>query len=149
MDTGASDFACLILGSTEVLVIMDYAVIGRRGERIELEGAVGMHVAYMGHVVNVVSGSQVPAQDGMGGAARRAGQGHPHRAGEGHSLQGGVHKVQPSRDNILTVGCKGDRDRENPLEATSHYKSKFEKDHYSSFYFILNISILILTANKP
>lgn len=105
VDAGASDLARLILGGAEVLVVVDDAVVSRGGERVELEGAVGMHVAYVGHVVNVVSGSQVPAQDGMGGAARRAGQGHPHRAGEGHSLQGGVHKVQPSRDNILTVGC--------------------------------------------
>lgn len=78
MDAGASDLACLILSGAEVLVVMDDAVIGRRGERVELESAVGMNVAYMGHVVNVVSSSQVPTQDGMGGAARRAGQGHPH-----------------------------------------------------------------------
>lgn len=78
MDAGASNLACLVLSSAEVLVVMDDAVIGGGREGVELEGAVGMHVADVGHVVNVVSGSQVPAQDGMGGAARRAGQGHPH-----------------------------------------------------------------------
>lgn len=105
VDAGATNLARLVLSSAEVLVVVDNAVIGRGGERVELKGAVGMHVADMGHVVNVVSSSQVPAQDGMGGAARRAGQGHPHRAREGHPLQGGVHKVQPRRDNILTVDC--------------------------------------------
>lgn len=74
-----------------------------------------MHVADMGHVINVVSGSQVPAQGGMGGAARGAGQGHPHRAGEGHPLQGGVHKIQPRRDNILTVDCLDQKKREKQL----------------------------------
>lgn len=95
VDTGASDLARLVLSSAEVLVVMDDAVVGGGGERVELKGAVGVHVADVGHVVNVVSSGQVPAQDGMGGAARGAGQGHPHRAGEGHPLQGGVHKVQP------------------------------------------------------
>lgn len=109
MDAGATNLACLVLSSAEVLVVVDNAVIGGGGEGVELEGAVGMYVANMGHVVNVVSGGQVPAQDGMGGAARRAGQGHPHRAGEGHPLQGGVHKVQPRRDNILTVDCQDER----------------------------------------
>lgn len=78
VDAGASNLPCLILSSAEVLVVVDNAVIGRGREGVELEGAVGVHVADMGHVINVVSGSQVPAQDGMGGAARRAGQGHPH-----------------------------------------------------------------------
>lgn len=105
MNAGASNLACLVLSSAEVLIVVDNAVIGGGREGVELEGAVGMHVADMGHVVNVVSSGQVPAQDGMGGAARRAGQGHPHRAGEGHPLQGGVHKIQPRRDNILTVDC--------------------------------------------
>lgn len=95
VDAGASDLAGLVLSSAEVLVVMDDAVVGGGGERVELKGAVGVHVADVGNVVNVVSSGQVPAQDGMGGAARGAGQGHPHRAGEGHPLQGGVHKVQP------------------------------------------------------
>lgn len=105
MDAGASNLACLVLSSAEILVVVDDAVIGGGGERVQLEGAIGMYVADMGHIVNVVSSGQVPAQDGMGGAARRAGQGHPQRAGEGHPLQGGVHKVQPRGDNILTVDC--------------------------------------------
>lgn len=109
MNAGAPDFSRLVLSGAEVLVVVDDAVIGGRGEGVELEGAVGVHVADVGNVVNVVSGGQVPAQDGMGGAARRAGQGHPHRAGKGHPLQGGVHKVQPRRDNILTVDCLGDK----------------------------------------
>lgn len=109
MNAGAPDFSRLVLSGAEVLVVVDDAVIGGRGEGVELEGAVGVHVADVGNVVNVVSGGQVPAQDGMGGAARRAGQGHPHGAGKGHPLQGGVHKVQPRRDNILTVDCLGDK----------------------------------------
>lgn len=111
MNAGASNLAGLVLSSAEVLVVVDDAVIGGGREGVELEGAVGMHMADVGNVVNVVSGSQVPAQDGMGGAARRAGQGHPHRAGEGHPLQGGVHKVQPCRGNILTVDCWEERNR--------------------------------------
>lgn len=78
VDAGASNLACLVLSGAEILVVVDNAVIGGGREGVELEGAVGMHVADMGHVINVVSGGQVPAQDGMGGAARRAGQGHPH-----------------------------------------------------------------------
>lgn len=119
VDAGTSDLARLILSSAEVLVVVDDAVIGRGGERVELEGAVGMHVADMGHVVNVVSGGQVPAQDGVGDTARGAGQGHPHRAGEGHSLQGGVHKVQPCRDNILTVDCWDDRKGKTAIYLTN------------------------------
>lgn len=103
MDAGAADLAGRILGGAEVLVVVDDAVVGGGRERVELERAIGVHVADVGHVVDVVSGGQVPAQDGVGGAARGAGQGHPHRAGEGHPLQGGVHKVQPSGDHILTV----------------------------------------------
>ncbi len=125
MDAGATNLARLVLSSAEVLVVVDNAVIGGGGERVELEGAVGMHVADMGHVVNVVSGGQVPAQDGMGGAARRAGQGHPHRAGEGHPLQGGVHKVQPRRDNILTVDCSDDikKDGDSKLKRVGHTRN--------------------------
>jgi len=105
VDAGAPDLARLVLGGAEVLVVVDDAVVGGGRERVELQGSVGVHVADVGHVVNVVSGGQVPAQDGVGGAARGAGQEHPHRAGEGHPLQGGVHKVQPRRGNILTVDC--------------------------------------------
>lgn len=111
MNAGATNLARLVLGSAEILIVMYNAVIGRGGERVELESAVGMHMADMGHVVNVVSRGQVPAQDGVGCAARRAGQGHPHRAREGHPLQGGVHKVQPRRDNIFTVDCLDDRNK--------------------------------------
>ena len=109
-DAGAADLAGLVLCGAEVVVVMDVAVEGGGRERVELEGAVGVHVADVGHIVDVVAGGQVPAQDGMGCAARGAGQGHPDRAGEGHPLQGGVYKVQPRRDHILTVHCDGERE---------------------------------------
>lgn len=78
VDAGAANLARLVLSSAEVLIVMYNAVIGGGGEGVELKSAVGVHMADVGHVVNVVSGGQVPAKDGMGGAARRAGQGHPH-----------------------------------------------------------------------
>lgn len=78
VDAGAAYLARLVLSSAEVLIVMYNAVIGGGGEGVELKSAVGVHVADVGHVVNVVSGGQVPAKDGMGGAARGAGQGHPH-----------------------------------------------------------------------
>lgn len=78
VDAGAANLARLVLSSAEVLVVMYDAVVGGGGERVELKRAVGVHMADVGHIVNVVSGGQVPAKDGMGGAARRAGQGHPH-----------------------------------------------------------------------
>ena len=82
---------------------MDVAVVGGRREGVQLQGAVGVDVADVGHVVNVIAGGQVPAQRGAGGAGCGAGQGHPHRAGVGHPLQGGIHKVQPAGAHILTV----------------------------------------------
>lgn len=78
VDAGAANLARLVLSSAEVLVVMYDAVVGGGGEGVELKRAVGVHMADVGHIVNVVSGGQVPAKDGMGGAARRAGQGHPH-----------------------------------------------------------------------
>ncbi len=107
-DARAADLAGLVLGSAEVVIIMNEAVEGRGGEGVELQRAVGVNVADVWHVVDVVAGGQVPAEDGMGGATRRTGQGHPHWAGEGHSLQGSIHKVQPRRDHILAVHWKRD-----------------------------------------
>lgn len=57
---------------------MDVAVVGGGREGVQLQGAVGVHVPDVGHVVDVVAGGQVPAQYGTGGASRWTGQGHPH-----------------------------------------------------------------------
>ena len=108
-DVGAADLAGLVLGSAEVVVVVDVAVVGGGREGVQLEGAIGVHVSDVGHVVDVVAGGQVPAQYGTGGAPCWTGQGHPHRAGVGYPLQGGIHKVQPGRAHILTVYCKGDK----------------------------------------
>ncbi len=77
-DARAADLAGLVLGSAEVVIIMNEAVEGRGGEGVELQRAVGVNVADVWHVVDVVAGGQVPAEDGVGGATRRTGQGHPH-----------------------------------------------------------------------
>lgn len=108
-DVGAADLAGLVFGSAEVVVVMDVAVVGRGREGVQLQSAIGVHVADVGHVVDVVAGGQVPAQYGTGGAPCWTGQGHPHRAGVGYPLQGGIHKVQPGRAHILTVYCKVNR----------------------------------------
>lgn len=105
-DVGAADFAGLVFGSAEVVVVVDVAVVGGGREGVQLEGAIGVHMADVGHVVDVVAGCQVPAQYGTGGAPCWTGQGHPHRAGVGYPLQGGIHKVQPGRAHILTVYCR-------------------------------------------
>lgn len=73
---------------------------------MQLQRAIGKHLADLGHVVDVVSSGQVPPQDGSGGAPCWTGQGHPHRAGVGNPLQGGIHKVQPGGAHILTVYCR-------------------------------------------
>lgn len=111
-DVGAADLAGLVLGGAEVVVVVDVAVVGGGREGVQLQGAIGVHVSDVGHVVDVVAGGQVPAQDGTGGAPCWTGQGHPHRAGVGYPLQGGIHKVQPGRAHILTVYCRG-RDTTN------------------------------------
>lgn len=108
-DVGAADLAGLVLGSAEVVVVVDVAVVGGGREGVQLEGAICVHVSDVGHVVDVVAGGQVPAQYGTGGAPCWTGQGHPHRAGVGYPLQGGIHKVQPGRAHILTVYCKEDK----------------------------------------
>lgn len=77
-DARAADLAGLVLGSAEVVIIMNEAVEGRGGEGVELQRAIGVNVADVWHVVDVVASGQVPAEDGMGGATRRTGQGHPH-----------------------------------------------------------------------
>lgn len=77
-DAGAADLAGLVLSSAEVVIVMNEAVEGGGGEGVELQRAVGVNVADVWHVVDVVAGGQVPTQDGMGGATRRTGQGHPH-----------------------------------------------------------------------
>lgn len=77
-DVRAADLAGLVLGGAKVVIVVDVAVVCRGRERIQLKRAVGMHVADVGHVVDVVAGGQVPAQYGAGGAPCRTGQGHPH-----------------------------------------------------------------------
>lgn len=77
-DAGAADLASLVLCSAEVVIVVDEAVEGRRRERVELQRAVGMDVADVGHIVDVVASRQVPAEDCVGGATCWAGQGHPH-----------------------------------------------------------------------
>lgn len=77
-DARAADLASLVLCSAEVVVVMDEAVEGRWREGVELQRAIGMDMADVGHIVDVVASSQVPAEDCMGGATCWAGQGHPH-----------------------------------------------------------------------
>lgn len=77
-DVRAADLARLVLGGAKVVVVMDVAVVRGGRERVQLEGAVGVHMADVGHVVDVVASGQVPAQYGAGGAPCRTGQGHPH-----------------------------------------------------------------------
>lgn len=77
-DAGAANLASLVLCSAEVVIVMDEAVEGRWREGVELQRAIGMDMADVGHVVDVVASSQVPAEDCMGGATCWAGQGHPH-----------------------------------------------------------------------
>lgn len=114
-DVGAADLARLVFGGAEVVVVVDVAVVGGGREGVQLQGAIGVHVADVGHVVDVVAGGQVPAQYGTGGAPCWTGQGHPHRAGVGYPLQGGIHKVQPGRAHILTVYCRGKTDNTTSL----------------------------------
>ena len=77
-DVGAADLAGLVFGCAEIVVVMDVAVVGRGREGVQLQGAIGVHVSDVGHVIDVVAGGQVPAQYGTGGASRWTGQGHPH-----------------------------------------------------------------------
>jgi len=116
VDVGAADLAGLVFGSAEVVVVVDVAVVGWGREGVQLQGAVGVDLADVGHVVDVIAGGQVPAQYDTGGAHCWTGQGHPHRAGVGYPLQGGIHKVQPGGAHILTVYCRS-------KETTQHHIS--------------------------
>lgn len=60
-DVGAADLARLVFGSAEVVVVVDVAVVGGGREGVKLQGAIGVHMADVGHVVDVVAGGQVPA----------------------------------------------------------------------------------------
>lgn len=60
-DVGAADFARLVFGGAEVVVVMDVAVVGGGRERVQLKSTVGLHMTDVGHVVNVVASGQVPA----------------------------------------------------------------------------------------
>lgn len=77
-DVWTADLAGLVFSSAEVVVVVDVAVVGRGREGVQLQGAIGVHVSDVGHVVDVVAGGQVPAQQGTGGASCWTGQGHPH-----------------------------------------------------------------------
>lgn len=77
-DAGAADLAGLVLSGAEVVIVVNEAVEGGGGEGVELQRPVGVDMADVRDVVDVVAGGQVPAQDGMGGASSGAGQGHPH-----------------------------------------------------------------------
>lgn len=77
-DAGAADLASLVLCSAEVVIVVDEAIEGRWREGVELQSAIGMDMADVGDIVDVVASSQVPAEDCMGGATCWAGQGHPH-----------------------------------------------------------------------
>lgn len=61
-DVRTADLAGLVFSSAEIVVVMDVAVVGRGREGIQLQGAVGVHVSDVGHIVDVVAGGQVPAQ---------------------------------------------------------------------------------------
>lgn len=77
-NVGTADLASLVFSSAEIVIVMDVAVVGRGREGVQLQGAVGVHVSDVGHVIDVVAGGQVPAQYGTGGASCWTGQGHPH-----------------------------------------------------------------------
>lgn len=77
-NVGTADLASLVFSSAEIVIVMDVAVVGRGREGVQLQGAIGMHVSDVGHVIDVVASGQVPAQYGTGGASCWTGQGHPH-----------------------------------------------------------------------
>lgn len=124
-NVGTADLASLVFSSAEIVIVMDVAVVGRGREGVQLQGAIGVHVSDVGHVVDVVAGGQVPAQYGTGGASCWTGQGHPHRAGVGDPLQGGVHKVQPGGAHILTVYWN----RQQNTTVTAGHGSEVNAEH--------------------
>lgn len=126
-DVGAPDLAGSILRGAEVVIVVDKAIEGGGGERVELQCPVGVDVPDVRHVVDVVPCGQVPSKGRAGGACSRAGHHHPHGAGKGHLLQGVIYKVEAGAD-IFRAGCRGGEERGSvstliiPSQASRHAK---------------------------
>lgn len=88
---------------------MDKAIEGRWREWVELQCPVGVDVADVWDIIDVIPSGQVPAEGGTGGACCRAGDHHPNSAGEGHLLDGVIHKVEAG-PNIFSAHC-GEKER--------------------------------------
>ena len=72
---------------------MDKVAEAGRGEVEDLEGAIGVHVAYPGHIVDLLARGQVPAQRGGGRARGGAGHRGPCGAGEHYLLHRCIDKI--------------------------------------------------------
>lgn len=99
----APDLAGCVLCGAEIVIVVDKAIEGGGGERVELQSPVGMHVPDVWHIVDVVPRGQVPSKSRTGGSSGRAGHHHTHRAGEGYVLQGVIYKVEAGA-NIFRAG---------------------------------------------
>lgn len=142
-DVGAPDLAGSILRGAEVVIVVDKAIEGGGGERVELQCPVGVDVPDVRHVVDVVPCGQVPSKGRAGGACSRAGHHHPHGAGKGHLLQGVIYKVEAGAD-IFRAGCRGGEERGSvstliiPSQASRHAKptprSQWSTSHLVSAY---------------
>lgn len=93
MDILAPDFPWGVLRCAIVGVVMDEVAEAGGVEVEDLEGAIGVHVADPGDIVDLLSGGQVPAQ--RGGGHTRGGTGHrgPCGAGKHYLLHRCIDKI--------------------------------------------------------
>lgn len=105
-DVWAPDFAHGVLCSTEVNIVVDKAVEGRWREGVKLKSPIGMDVADVWDIIDVIPSSKVPAKGGTGRSCCWTRDDHSHRAGKGHLLNGVVHKIEAGT-HIFSMRCGG------------------------------------------